>query len=204
MRNRRRHTRSSIEGLRLAIDCMPIATREAMLEGVNRYERIIVGAYVDDLGGVCPMLAAHRCGGRTDFLSFAKSWDRFARAGGPAKRAATVRELRILVSQLQDSLECASGLELDRAIAEHHELIARSRRTRRRLDDEADRSGRRDDADRYGRRDDEPDPRDEIRARRLRVRPMHRRTRRGLSEAGAPRQAAPVAPRPAAPIAELV
>ena len=75
-------------------------------------ERIIAGAYVDERGGVCPMLAAHRRGGRTDFLSFARSWDRFTRARGSA-RAATEREVRILVGQLQDSLEQASGLELD-------------------------------------------------------------------------------------------
>ena len=140
MRNRRRHSSSTVESLRLAIDCMPVATREAMLEGVGRYERILVGAYVDDRGGVCPMLAAHRCGGRTDFLSFAKSWDRFARAGG-RKRAATARELRILVSQLEDSLAEVSGLDLDRAIAEHHQLVARSRRPGRRLPDRADPSG---------------------------------------------------------------
>ncbi len=68
--------------------------------GCARTERIIVGAYVDEHGGVCPMLAAHRCGGRTDFLSFAKSWDRFARAkGGP--RRASEREVRILIAQLE-------------------------------------------------------------------------------------------------------
>ena len=60
------HSTSSVEGLRLAIDCMPVATREAMLLGLGRYERILVGAYVDEEGGVCPMLAAHRCGGRTE------------------------------------------------------------------------------------------------------------------------------------------
>jgi hypothetical protein len=141
MRNRRRHSSSSVEGLRLAIDCMPVATREAMLAGLQRYERILVGAYVDDDGGVCPMLAAHRCGGRTDFLSFAKSWDRFARAGG-RKRAATERERRILVTQLEDSLASASGLELHRAIAEHRALLRQTRRSAvRRLPDEADPRG---------------------------------------------------------------
>jgi hypothetical protein len=79
MRNPRRQN-SPIERLRLAIDCMPVATREAMLEGVRANERIITGAYVDRDGGVCPMLAAHRRGGRTDFISFARSWDRFTRA----------------------------------------------------------------------------------------------------------------------------
>src|SRR5271154_5368145 len=98
MRNRRRHSSSPVERLRLAIDCMPVATREAMLDGVRSGARIIVGAYVDGQGGECPMLAAHRRGGRTDFLSFAKSWDRFARARG-ASRPATERELRILLTQ---------------------------------------------------------------------------------------------------------
>jgi hypothetical protein len=129
MANRRRPRTTSVEQLRLAIDCLPVATREAMLEGVSSSARIIVGAYVDDRGGVCPMLAAHRRGGRTDFLSFAKSWDRFTRAAGRA-RPATVRELAILIAQLEDSLASASGLELDRAIREHREL--RSRRLRRR------------------------------------------------------------------------
>jgi len=119
-------SRSSLSGLRLAIDCMPVATRQAMLEGVRLHERIIVGAYVDAHGGVCPMLAAHRCGGRTDFLSFAKSWDRFARARGKP-RAASARELAILVTQLECSLASATHVELDVAISEHRALRSRSR-----------------------------------------------------------------------------
>ncbi len=140
MRKRRRHSTQFVESLRLAIDCMPVATREAMLEGVRSSERIIVGAYTDGHGGVCPMLAAHRSGGRTDFISFARSWDRFARAGGDS-RAATEREVRILLTQLQDSLASASGLELDRAIKEHRELVSRSRRARRALSGLVDPSG---------------------------------------------------------------
>jgi hypothetical protein len=144
MRNRSRHSASPIERLRLAIDCMPVATREAMLRGIESNERILVGAYVDERGGVCPMLAAHRCGGRTDLLSFAKSWDRFAREGSK-RREATPREVRILISQLQDSLASSTGLELDRAIKEHHALVARSRRSARPsvrpLPDEADPKG---------------------------------------------------------------
>jgi hypothetical protein len=142
MRNGRRQSTSPIERLRLAIDCMPVATREAMLEGVRSNERIIVGAYVDEHGGVCPMLAAHRSGGRTDFLSFARSWDRFARSkGGP--RRATKREVRVLIAQLEGSLDSATGLELDTAIREHRELMRyRVRnRPRRRLPDAADPSG---------------------------------------------------------------
>src|SRR5258707_678012 len=86
MRNRR-HRSSPIERLRLAIDCLPLATRRAMLEGVQAQERIIVGAYTDGAGGVCPMLCAHRRGGRTDFISFAKSLDRFARSRGGSRPA---------------------------------------------------------------------------------------------------------------------
>ncbi len=138
-----RHYRSSrlVEDLRLAIDCLPVSTRRAMLEGLRVNDRIIVGAYVDGNGGVCPMLAAHRCGGRTDFLSFAKSWDRFTGAGKKA-RLATERELRILVSYLEASLMEDEGVELTQAISEHHELMAKGRkRGGWRLPDAADPSG---------------------------------------------------------------
>jgi hypothetical protein len=140
MRNRRRHNNSPVERLRLAIDCLPVATREAMLAGVRANERIIAGAYVDGEGGVCPMLAAHRAGGRTDLLSFARSWDRFTRTSG-SSRAATERELRILTAQLEDSVMSASGLDLDVAISEHRALVSRHARSRRRLPDAADPSG---------------------------------------------------------------
>jgi hypothetical protein len=131
MPKHRPQSNSPIERLRLAIDCLPVRTREAMLEGVCNSERIIAGAYVDGKGGVCPMLAAHRRGARTGFLSFAKSWDRFARASGGA-RLATPRERAILISQLEASLMSNSGgLELDVAIAEHRKL--RGARIRRRL-----------------------------------------------------------------------
>jgi hypothetical protein len=132
MRNSRRDSRNSVERLRLAIDCLPVATREAMLVGLRANERILVGAYVDEQGGVCPMLAAHRCGGRTDFLSFAKSWDRFTRASGRS-RTATERELSILRSQLEASLQGSGGEQLARAIGEHRELLARRTRVSRRL-----------------------------------------------------------------------
>jgi len=121
--------RSSIEELRRTIDCLPLLTREAMLEGVRRNE-IIVGAYTDRKGGVCPMLAAHRCGGRTDFLAFAHSWDRFTNA--KRARRATPREIRTLVSYLEASLlerEAPGTDDLAAAIADH-QAIARRRRER--------------------------------------------------------------------------
>jgi hypothetical protein len=140
MRNRRSHHNDALGRLRLAIDCMPVATREAMLQGVRDSERVIVGAYVDDRGGACPMLAAHRCGGRTDFLTFARSWDRFTRAKH-GRRVATPRELRILITQLEDSLAQSSGVEFDQAIREHRALRGRRLRGRRRLPTGADPTG---------------------------------------------------------------
>ena len=53
-----RRRRCSTQELRLTIDCLPLRTRIAMLEGV-RSNDIIVGAYADRAGGVCPALAAH-------------------------------------------------------------------------------------------------------------------------------------------------
>ena len=85
--------------LRHVVDCLPYETRVAMLEGLQRYDRIIVGAYSDRSGGVCPMLAAHRCGGRTDFRSFARAWDRFTGAGGRAAHAQRARAAHALTRQ---------------------------------------------------------------------------------------------------------
>jgi len=99
----RRANRRKAQRLRTVVDCLPYETRVAMLEGLRRYDRIIVGAYTDRTGGVCPMLAAHRCGGRTDFRSFARAWDGFTSAGRRARRA-TERELRTLTAQLEASL----------------------------------------------------------------------------------------------------
>lgn len=121
----RRHRAQLIDDLRLAIDCLPPQTRVAMLSAVRSNERIIVGAYVDREGGMCPMLAAHRHGGRTDFLCFAKSWDRFTRAH--QARPATRRELRILIGQLQASIDSEVGVDLGDVIADHLKLAAASR-----------------------------------------------------------------------------
>ncbi|HSZ13701.1 MAG TPA: hypothetical protein VK790_06670 [Solirubrobacteraceae bacterium] len=160
MRNRRRESTSPVERLRLAIDCLPVRTREAMLEGVRANPRIIAGAYVDGDGGVCPMLAAHRAGGRTDLLAFARSWDRFTRSRRGA-RVVTRREMRILVAQLEHSLACGSAVDLDVAIRQHRELVSASRR---RLP--VTRHGLR----HRGRQlPDAADPSGEILARRLRV-----------------------------------
>jgi hypothetical protein len=134
MRTRRRAT---IEDLRLAIDCLPRRTRLAMLDGIAANE-IIVGAYTSP-DGICPMLAAHRHGGRTSLISFAQAWDRLAFRGvrRAQARRATGRELLILRSHLEASLladETPSG-ELAAARREHEALVAQ-RAERRRTDEE--------------------------------------------------------------------
>src|SRR3954451_23915909 len=104
--------RDPITDLRRAIDRLPPVTREAMLEGI-RTNPIVVGAYTDNQGGICPMLAAHRHGGRTTLLAFARSWDRFARAS--KVRRATHRELAVLERELVASLSRDSGEDVDLA-----------------------------------------------------------------------------------------
>jgi hypothetical protein len=70
-------------------------------------EELIVGGYVDQAGRVCPMLAAHRRGARTDVGSFPRAWDTFARARRP--RGASQRELEILKALLEESFNAPSG-----------------------------------------------------------------------------------------------
>ncbi|MBA3359458.1 MAG: hypothetical protein H0U20_08400 [Thermoleophilaceae bacterium] len=116
---------------------MPFETREAMLDAVQR-NSIIVGAYTGPGGGICPMLAAHRNGGRTSFAGFARAWDRYTGAVEGA-RPASERELRALTTMLESSiaLEASSGegalgeaiadhrdAQLDRAVREEHDAPA--------------------------------------------------------------------------------
>ena len=99
-----------------------------MLQGIDSNE-IIVGAYTDG-GGICPMLAAHRAGGRTNLISFARAWDRFAFSGARVTRPrpATARELLVLRSHLEASLfeEDAPDVDLTAAIQEHRALASRA------------------------------------------------------------------------------
>jgi hypothetical protein len=88
-----------------------------MLEGIDA-NRIIVGAYTDRQGGVCPMLAAHRNGGRTSLASFAKAWDRYTHARG-RPRPASDREINTLRTMLEasvvlDETPSLSGVERPR------------------------------------------------------------------------------------------
>jgi hypothetical protein len=124
-----RAKRKVAQELRQAIDCLPARTREAMLEGIDANE-IIVGAYTDHRGGVCPMLAAHRHGGRTSLASFAKAWDRYTGARR-RPRPATERELRTLRAMLEASLFYGES-ELAVAAADHRR--SREQRAESRVD----------------------------------------------------------------------
>jgi hypothetical protein len=138
----RRKTRNQAQRLRMAVEALPRRTKHAMLRGIDDNE-IIVGAYTDSRG-ICPMLAAHRNGGRTNLASFARAWDRFTDAKRP--RLATRRELRALRSYLEIGLlrdepdggslaGVVEGVQLDRrrtAADEARRSAERGRQPRRR------------------------------------------------------------------------
>lgn len=109
---------------------MPLETRHAMKDAIT-VNPIIVGAYTDRDGGICPMLAAHRNGGRTSFASFAHAWDRYTRATA-APRRASEREVRALSTMLEASIAMESvnsSGALGAAIADHQAVQAsRARR----------------------------------------------------------------------------
>ena len=120
-----RRPRRPAQELRFAIECLPHYTRVAMLDGIQE-SPIIVGAYTDRDGGVCPMLAAHRRGGRTSLVSFARAWDRYTRAGRRSRRASH-REVHALKTMLEGSLlrdDLVRG-ELAEAVAELKAIRAR-------------------------------------------------------------------------------
>ncbi len=105
----RRPARDPARRLRIAVERLPRHTKVAMLRGISA-NRIIVGAYVDTAsGGICPMLAAHRNGGRTDVAAFARAWDEYTNPRRP--RRATRREVARLRSLLERSLELDTSLD---------------------------------------------------------------------------------------------
>jgi hypothetical protein len=122
--------RNNARRLRNSISAMPNATKQAMLRGV-RSNRVIVGAYVDKRGGVCPMLAAHRNGGRTNFGTFARAWDAFTRANPRKPRRASRLEVRILENYLETALlrEGVGGESIpERPLAEEVRDVQATRR----------------------------------------------------------------------------
>lgn len=109
-----RRKRRTAETLRRAVDCLPERTRRAMLQAVEA-DSIIAGAYTAPNGGVCPMLAAHRRGGRTDLASFARAWDRYT--GAKRARPATKHEVRALSAMLEASLIASDAVQTDLTLA---------------------------------------------------------------------------------------
>jgi len=107
--------RNKAQRLRNAVYALPSHTKQAMLRGIRR-NRVIVGAYVDKRGGVCPMLAAHRNGGRTNFGTFARAWDAFTGAGRRPRRASR-REVRTLEGYLEMAL-LREGISTDAVLSD--------------------------------------------------------------------------------------
>ena len=101
-----------------------------MLEGI-RSNPIIAGAYTDRQGGVCPMHAAHRHGGRTSYISVAQAWDRYT--GAKRARPATEREINALTAMLEASIAVDELPSLSDAAREAQKL--RERRGLRRFDE---------------------------------------------------------------------
>ena len=124
--------RNNAQRLRNAVYAMPARTKAAMLRGI-RANRVIVGAYVDKRGGVCPMLAAHRNGGRTNFGTFARAWDGYTRANTRKPRRASRREVRTLegyleLSLIRDGIELGTETHPDRPLAEEVRDVKAARR----------------------------------------------------------------------------
>jgi hypothetical protein len=126
------HRSRPARDLRTAIDCLPLKTRKAMLGGVES-NRIIVGAYTDRSGGVCPMLAAHRNGGRTSLASFARAWDRYTGVRRP--RPATERELNTLRTMLEASIALDELPTVSEVVREVKATRAKRLRVFRRFDE---------------------------------------------------------------------
>ena len=124
--------RNNAQRLRNAVYAMPAKTKAAMLRGI-RSNRVIVGAYVDKRGGICPMLAAHRNGGRTNFGTFARAWDAYTDADQRKPRRASRREVRTLegyleMSLINDGIERGTEIQPDRPLADEVREVQAARR----------------------------------------------------------------------------
>jgi hypothetical protein len=118
--------------LRHAVEALPTHTKQGMLKGIQT-NRVVVGAYTDKRGGVCPMLAAHRNGGRTNFGAFARAWDAYIGAKKP--RRASAREVRTLQGYLELAL-VREGIRPEQPIRRESTLadaVRAVKATRRRL-----------------------------------------------------------------------
>ncbi len=116
----------AVADLRRSIDVLPERTRKAMLVGLGN-NTVITGAFTG-ADGVCPMMAAHREGGRTTCVSFPEAWDKFTGVyGRDICRHATAYEIGILRLEIEASLEPVES-PLGAAIAEHTAMVEGRRR----------------------------------------------------------------------------
>ena len=112
--------------MRAAIERLPLATRRAMLEGIQT-NSITVGGDGDPRGGICPIYATSALPSRKIGGPFARAWDQYAGARLP--RPASERELRTLRSMLEVSIELETepAVSLRAEVAAHRASQARSR-----------------------------------------------------------------------------
>lgn len=122
-----RRKRTAGERLRNAVEALPRHTKEAMLRGIGR-GKVITGGYTDGDGGACPMLSAHRNGGRTDMGTFARAWDEFTGTPTGKPREASKREVATLQHLLERALVDDPGGE--RSLAEEVREVQEGRRRR--------------------------------------------------------------------------
>lgn len=115
----------AVAELRRSIDVLPERTRKAMLVGLGN-NTVITGAFGGG-DGACPMMAAHREGGRTSVCSFPQAWDKFCGvAGRQIVRPATEYEVVILRREIEASLETVAATTATffaDAIAEHKAAV---------------------------------------------------------------------------------
>jgi hypothetical protein len=108
--------------LRRSIDVLPERTRKAMLHGLG-HNTVITGAFAASGQGACPMLVAHREGGRTSCCTFPEAWDKFTGVyGRHIIREATPYEVQILCEEIEASLVPLPNVLSD-AIAEHQAIV---------------------------------------------------------------------------------
>ena len=108
--------------LRRSIDVLPERTRKAMLHGLGN-NTVITGAFAASNQGACPMMVAHREGGRTSCCTFPEAWDKFTGVyGRHIIREATPYEVQILCEEIEASLVPLPNVLSD-AIAEHQAIV---------------------------------------------------------------------------------
>jgi hypothetical protein len=121
-----RTRKRAVRRLSYAVERLPEHTRRAMLAALGSDTPLIAGAYARPGLGVCPLLAAHRRGGREHGRStFAGEWDRFTRKRTRRARLITEQERRVLESLVRESLLPSDALPEPAAPTARQAIVAR-------------------------------------------------------------------------------